>query len=75
MTIFLPLTITIEHRQVEGTNVLDLYAGHLNQKFNEGLLIVQDGFNYEGDIMVNQNVKLVSLSDLLELVRDFDRTL
>lgn len=54
---------------------MDLYAGHLNHKFNEGLLIVQDGFNYEGDIMVNQNVKLVSLSDLLELVRDFDRTL
>ena len=61
--------------QVEETDGLELYSGYLNQRFDKGLLIVQDGFNFQGDTMVNQNFKFVPLKDLLEVVGEFDNSL
>ena len=44
----------------EETDGLDVTNLALGDKFPNGLLVVQDGFNYENDTLRNQNFKLVS---------------
>lgn len=45
---------------VEETDGLEVVNLALGDKFPNGLLVVQDGFNYENDTLRNQNFKLVS---------------
>jgi len=45
---------------VEETDGLDVVTDSLNATFPKGLLVVQDGFNYEGDSLRAQNFKLIS---------------
>lgn len=51
---------------VEETDGLDIVSDSLNADFPAGLLVVQDGFNYEGDSLQSQNFKLLSLQELLK---------
>ncbi len=52
---------------VEETDGLDVINLALGDKFPNGLLVVQDGFNYEGDSLQNQNFKLVSWDKIASL--------
>ncbi|MBN1184362.1 MAG: phytase [Bacteroidales bacterium] len=53
---------------VEETDGLDVAVSALSSRFPEGLLVVQDGFNYNGDTLVNQNFKFISIEKLLKLL-------
>ena len=55
--------------RVEETDGLEIYSESLNELFPYGLLIVQDGFNFQNDQMENQNFKLVSLEQVLKLLK------
>jgi len=52
---------------VEETDGLDIVSDSLNPRFPQGILVLQDGFNYEGDSLVSQNFKYVSVTDLTPL--------
>ncbi len=56
---------------VEETDGLDIYSSSIGLDFPDGLLVVQDGFNYENEKASPQNFKLVNLSDVLTVVDQF----
>ncbi|MBN1116831.1 MAG: phytase [Bacteroidales bacterium] len=45
---------------VEETDGLDVVSVSLNKQYQKGLLVVQDGFNFESDTLSNQNFKYIS---------------
>ncbi len=45
---------------VEETDGLDIVADSLSPAFPKGMIALQDGFNYDGDSLKAQNLKLVS---------------
>lgn len=45
---------------IEETDGIDIVNAALNEDFPKGLFVAQDGFNYEGDSVINQNFKYVS---------------
>ncbi len=49
------------------TDGIDVYSGSLGSAFPNGLLIVQDGFNYDGAEKKSQNFKLVDWAKVMEL--------
>jgi 3-phytase len=53
---------------VEETDGLDVVSDSLSEKFPKGLLVVQDGFNYDGDSQKAQNFKLISLEKVMEII-------
>ena len=54
----------------EETDGIDLVAAPLGADYPAGLLVVQDGFNYDaGGERINQNFKLVSWADVLADLR------
>ncbi|NJN25817.1 MAG: phytase [Cyclobacteriaceae bacterium] len=53
---------------VEETDGLDIYSSAIGEQFPNGLLVVQDGFNYNDSIMVGQNFKYVALDEIISLV-------
>jgi 3-phytase len=55
---------------VEETDGLEIYSRSLTDQYPKGILLVQDGFNYEGDSLVAQNFKLVNFSDVLKALED-----
>lgn len=60
-------SIKIGHGVVDGaeeTDGLSIFNGALGERFPQGLLVVQDGFNMEGDSALPQNFKLVDLREL-----------
>lgn len=52
---------------VEETDGLDVTNVALGSAFPSGLLVVQDGYNYEGDSLSNQNFKYVSWDRVAKL--------
>jgi 3-phytase len=50
---------------VEETDGLDIVSHYINEDYPRGLLVVQDGFNFEGDSLVNQNFKYISWEDII----------
>lgn len=44
---------------VEETDGLDIYDGYVSEQFPEGILVVQDGFNYDGKTKKAQNFKII----------------
>ena len=49
----------------EETDGIDLVAAPVGADYPAGLLVVQDGFNYDSDgARINQNFKLVSWADV-----------
>ncbi|MGE4587586.1 MAG: phytase [Mangrovibacterium sp.] len=51
----------------EETDGLDIYSYGLNEDFAHGLLVVQDGFNVDGEQAFPQNFKLVAWEDIAAL--------
>lgn len=54
---------------VEETDGLDVVTDSLSPDFPNGLLVLQDGFNYENEQQVPQNFKFVDLKKLLEILK------
>ena len=57
---------------VEETDGLALYPDSLNESFPEGVMIVQDGFNFEGDSTVPQNFKLIDWRQVRAVLEEVD---
>lgn len=55
---------------VEETDGLDITTDAINAQFPDGLLVVQDGFNYNGDTLFSQNFKYISMKSVLELIEE-----
>ncbi len=47
----------------EETDGIDATSVDLGSDFPYGLMVAQDGFNYDGDKLVNQNFKIVAMQD------------
>jgi 3-phytase len=47
--------------ETDGIDVLNL---NLGSEFPKGIFIAQDGYNYEGEALVNQNFKMVKWNDI-----------
>ncbi|MCT4644804.1 MAG: phytase [Carboxylicivirga sp.] len=54
---------------VEETDGLDVTNVALSPEFPNGILVVQDGFNKDGDQDVNQNFKIISFEKILMLLK------
>lgn len=54
---------------IEETDGIDIVNASLNDKFPKGLFVAQDGFNYEGDSMINQNFKYVSWEKIEKFIK------
>lgn len=52
---------------VEETDGIDVTNLSLGPDYPQGVFIAQDGFNYEGDSLMNQNFKLVPWTDIANL--------
>jgi 3-phytase len=53
---------------VEETDGLEAIAGNFGPSFPDGLLVVQDGFNYAADTLQPQNFKLVDWRRVVEAI-------
>jgi 3-phytase len=53
----------------EETDGLEISQSPLGAAFPDGILVVQDGFNFEGDSLVNQNFKIVSFASVLHILK------
>ena len=53
---------------VEETDGLEITTSPLNSLFPQGMLVVQDGFNYKGDTLLNQNFKFISFEKLVKFI-------
>jgi 3-phytase len=51
---------------VEETDGLEVIPDSLSPQFPGGLLVVQDGFNYQADTLIPQNFKLVDWRQVIE---------
>lgn len=49
------------------TDGLDIFSGPIGDLYPQGLLIVQDGFNYDGQQLQSQNFKYIGLDQVLSL--------
>jgi len=54
---------------VEETDGLEAISLPLGKKYEQGLLVVQDGFNTSGDMAQSQNFKYISLNKITELLQ------
>ncbi len=54
---------------VEETDGLEVTNVSLGETFPNGLLVVQDGFNYDGDTLLNQNFKYVRWEKVAGITR------
>jgi 3-phytase len=54
----------------EETDGLEASNYSFNNEFPAGMLVVQDGFNFEGDSLYSQNFKLVDWREIAEIVKD-----
>ena len=53
---------------VEETDGLEIMTLPLNEKFKQGMFVVQDGYNTFGDLAQSQNFKYVSFSKIAEIL-------
>lgn len=53
---------------VEETDGIEIFNGNLGHQFPNGVLVVQDGFNYDGNQKNNQNFKIVDLNNVLSFI-------
>jgi 3-phytase len=47
------------------TDGIDVVNANLGEDFPEGLFVVQDGFNYDGDSLMTQNFKYISWKEIV----------
>lgn len=50
---------------VEETDGLDIVAHNLGEQYPQGIVVLQDGFNYDGEVLTSQNFKYVSMEKVL----------
>ena len=55
---------------VEETDGLDVTSAPLGPEYPSGMLIVQDGFNYEGHKKKSQNFKMISWAEVERVMRE-----
>jgi 3-phytase len=63
-------SFTIGDKNMDGaeeTDGLEVSSIPLGEMYPHGILVVQDGFNYEADSMVNQNFKFLGWEDIASL--------
>lgn len=53
----------------EETDGIEIYSYALNSDFKHGLLVVQDGYNYDSDSAKAQNFKLVAWEDIAAIFK------
>ena len=53
---------------VEETDGIEIYSKAIGSSFPRGILIVQDGFNYDVGVLKSQNYKYVDLNEVLSLL-------
>jgi len=53
--------------RVEETDGIEIITKTLGPNFPKGALIVQDGFNYDGDEKKSQNFKIIDLRDVIDI--------
>ena len=51
---------------VEETDGLDVVADSISPEYPNGILVVQDGFNYEEEVLKPQNFKMLDLTPILD---------
>lgn len=56
---------------VEETDGIDVTNVSLGSKFSKGMLVVQDGYNYEGEKLASQNFKFISWDEIERVIRKF----
>jgi len=56
---------------VEETDGLDIAIGSFNQYFPNGILVVQDGYNYNNNVKDKQNFKYISLEKIFKFIDKF----
>ena len=56
---------------VEETDGLEISSADFRDPFNFGILVVQDGFNFDDSLMVGQNFKIIALEEVFDLVEMF----
>ena len=54
---------------VEETDGLDIVSDSLSPVFPDGIIVLQDGFNFDGGVAVPQNFKYVRLGKLVDLLK------
>lgn len=54
---------------VQETDGLDILQKNVGAPYESGILVVQDGFNKQGEEMLNQNFKYVSLDKVLAIIK------
>jgi 3-phytase len=57
---------------VEETDGLDVVSDSLSPAFPMGLLVFQDGFNYDGESLRSQNFKMVSWEKVMEVIASLE---
>lgn len=57
---------------VEETDGLDILSKPLGTKFPDGILVVQDGFNFSDSVQIGQNFKYVQMTDVLRLLKNLE---
>ncbi len=58
-----------KYDSVEETDGLDICSTPMGDEFPAGILVVQDGFNTDGETDMNQNFKIISANKVLELLK------
>ncbi len=53
---------------VEETDGIEVSSFPVNSKYPKGILVVQDGFNYDRDSIASQNFKYISWKDIADLL-------
>ncbi len=56
---------------VEETDGIEITSTYLGAKFPKGILVVQDGFNYDGHKKKSQNFKIISWEEIEKIIRSF----
>jgi 3-phytase len=54
---------------VQETDGLEVCPVSLGETFPKGILVVQDGFNFDGETKQNQNFKIIDLEKIISLLR------
>ncbi len=54
---------------VEETDGIDICSTPMGYEFPAGILVLQDGFNKDGETIVNQNFKIISAKKILDFLK------
>lgn len=55
----------------EETDGLEAVSAQLSGAYPKGILVVQDGFNFEGSLLQRQNFKIINFQPILQLIQSW----